>query len=237
MDKNNIIDSIKKLREISPKRNFSQTLDISVNLAKLDLKNPEQKIDIFVQLPHKLPKEPKICAFVGKELSTKAKAFDKFIMQEDFVKYSKDKKELKKLAREYDYFVAQANLMAEVGSVFGKVLAPIGKMPNPKAGCIVPPTADLEPLAKRLKSTVRLITKEQLVVKAVAGTENMSDDILADNIFAVYNALIHKFPQGEKVNMKSFLIKFTMGPSIQITDKGPTVKQANQEEVKKGAKK
>nr|MBA4405465.1 hypothetical protein [Nanoarchaeum sp.] len=239
MDKHVVLESIKKLREISPKRKFNQTLDISVNVAKLDIKNPEQKIDVFVQLPHKLSKEPKVCALVDRELSTKAKTFDKCIVREEFVNYSKDKKELKKLSREYDYFVAQANLMAEVGSVFGRVLAPLGKMPNPKAGCIVPPTADLEPLAKRLKTTVRLITKEQLVIKAIAGTENMSDDDLAENILAVHGALLHKFPQGEKVNMKSFLIKFTMSPSVQITDKGPVCKEIKVEEKpkKKVAKK
>jgi len=238
LDKHVVLESIKKLREISPKRKFDQTLDISVNLSKLDIKNPDQKIDLFVQLPHKLSKEPKVCALIGKELSTKAKTFDKLIMQEDFSNYSKDKKELKKLAREYDYFVAQANLMAEIGTYFGKALAPLGKMPNPKAGCIVPSTADLDPLAKKLKTTVRLITKEQLVVKAVAGTESMKDEELADNILAVYNALIHKLPQGEKVNMKSFLIKFTMSSSVQITDKGPIAKNVKiEEKPKKVAKK
>lgn len=239
MDKHVVLESIKKLREISPKRKFDQTLDISVNVTKLDIKNPEQKIDVFVQLPHKLSKDPKVCALIGRELSTKAKSFDKNIVQEDFGTYAKDKKELKKLARDYDFFVAQANLMAEIGSIFGKALAPLGKMPNPKAGCIVPPTADLEPLVKKLKTTVRLITKDQLVIKAIAGTESMSDDDLAENILAVHGALVHKFPQGEKVNMKSFLIKFTMSPSVQITDKGPVCKKMTVEEKpkKKVAKK
>ncbi len=234
MDKKIILDAVKKLREVSKKRKFPQTLDVSINLTRLDIKNPENKIDIFLQLPHHKGKKPKICALVGKELSTKAKIFDKVILHDEFDVYAKDKKALKKLAREFDYFVAQANLMAEIGAKFGKVLAPRGKMPNPKAGCIVPPTADLEPLAKRLENTVRLLIKDQPSIKTIAGSEDMPDEELAENIFRVYDAVIHELPQ-EKSNIKSFLIKFTMSPSIQITDKGAQLHQ-KQKEVKEEKK-
>ena len=67
MNEKAILDSIKKLREISKQRKFPQTLDVSINLTKLNFKkNPESKIDLFLQLPHVLGKKPKICALVGK---------------------------------------------------------------------------------------------------------------------------------------------------------------------------
>jgi large subunit ribosomal protein L1 len=225
MNEKAILDSIKKLREISKQRKFPQTLDVSINLTKLNFKkNPESKIDLFLQLPHVLGKKPKICALVGKELATKAKIFDKVILNEEFEALAKDKKALKKLARDYDYFVAQANLMAEIGMKFGKFLAPIGKMPNPNAGCIVPPTAELEPLAKRLESTIRLQTKDQPSVKATAGIESTSDEDLTENINLIFNTIIHELPQ-EKANIKSLIIKFTMSKPVEITDKGPKFKE------------
>ncbi len=230
MNKKAILDSVKKLREISKQRKFPQTLDVSINLSKIDLKkNPDQKIDLYLQLPKETGKKPKICALVGKELATKAKIFDKVILSEEFDVIVKDKKALKKLAREYDYFVAQANLMADIGAKFGRVLAPIGKMPNPKAGCIVPPTADLEPLLARLQSTARLQTKDQPSIKTVAGNESMSDEDLTDNINSIFNTVTHELPQ-EKANIKSLLIKFTMSKSVEITEKGPKTKEEAKKE-------
>ncbi len=235
MNKKAILDSVKKLRELSKERKFKQTLDVSMNLQGLDLKkNPDQKIDLFIQLPHPKGKKPKICALVGKELATKAKVFDKVILSDEFTAVTSDKKALKKLAREYDYFVAQANLMADIGAKFGRVLAPIGKMPNPKAGCIVPPTADLEPIAKRLENTIRLITKDQLSIKAIAGSEEMSDEDLTENVLAAYSAVAHELPN-EKGNFKSMFIKFTMSKPVEVTEEGPVlhhVQETKKEEVK-----
>jgi len=158
---------------------------------------------------------------------------DRVIVNDDFSVIADDKKALKKLAREYDYFVAQANLMAEVGIKFGKALAPLGKMPNPKAGCIVPPTAELAPLAEKLQNTIRLTTKDQLSIKAIAGAEEMSNEDIAENILTIFNAVTHALPD-EKANFKSMFIKFTMSQPVEVTDKGPVLHhEIKKAEVKK----
>ena len=159
MNKKIILDSIKKLREISPKRNFKQSFDVSINLSNLSPKKSDDKIDLFVQLPHPRGKDVKICALVGKELESKAKIFNNVVLEEEFPIYKKDKKKIKKLARSCDFFVAQSNLMPQVAMAFGKVLGPLGKMPNPKAGCVVSPTAILEPLTAKLNKIIHLETK------------------------------------------------------------------------------
>ena len=230
MDKKSILDSVKKVREISGKKKFDQTFDISINLVGLNVKKADDKVDLFVQLPGGKGKEAKICAFVGSELGTKAKIFNKVILQEEFSLYKKDKKKLKKLAREFDFFVAQANLMAEVASIFGRVLGPLGKMPNPKSGCVVTPIADLDPLKKKLDDTVHLETKNQIVVKAVAGLESMKDESVTDNILSVYNSVMHSLPQ-EKNNIKSMFLKLTMGPSVEVTANGPVIHEKKKKKV------
>ncbi len=234
MDRKIILDSVKKVREISKKRKFDQTFDISINLKQLDFKNPNGKIDLFLQLINPKSKRPKICALVDKELSTKAKIFDKVVLKDDFVKYKKDKKELKKLGADYDYFVAQANLMPEVAATFGKVLGQKGKMPNPKAGCVVPPTIDLEPLKERLSNQVRAVTKDQIVIKVPVGSEGMSDEDISNNISTVYNAIISAAPRKEQ-NIKSVFLKLTMSPSVQLTENGVvvTIKERKEEVSKK----
>jgi large subunit ribosomal protein L1 len=237
MNKKAILDTIKKVREVSKKRNFTQSFDLIINLTQLDLKDPSQKIDLFVQLPKQKGKNAKICALVGPELESKAKIFDKVIVKDEFPLYQKDVKKVKKLAREYDYFVAQANLMADIATAFGKGLGTMGKMPNPKAGCIVPPNIpSLEPLKTRLNNTVRLLTKNQPIVKAMIGTESMKDEDLAENIQAVYNSLLNVLPKDIN-NIRSIYLKLTMGPAVQLTDKGPILKkQENKEENKKETK-
>jgi large subunit ribosomal protein L1 len=233
MNKNNILESIKKLREVSKERKFKQSFDLIINLKQLNPKNEDQRVDLFLQLPKTRTKKPKICALVDKELDTKAKIFDKVILKEDFQKYSKDKKLTKQLASKYDFFLAQANLMGEIATAFGKVLGPKGKMPNPKAGGIVPPVIpSLEPIKQKIESTIRFITKDQLVVKAPMGTEDMSDEDLTENIHSAFNALLHALPK-ENDNLKSVFLKLTMSPAVEITDKGPVLHDHSKKEEPK----
>src|SRR3989344_2961609 len=143
MDKEQILQSLKEARDNSSKRNFRQGVDFIANLKGIDLKKPEQKVDFYVHFNNLGSKKAKVCALVGGELLDQAKsACDNTIIVDDFGKY--DKKAIKKLAAEYDFFVAQANIMPKVAQAFGRVLGPRAKMPNPKAGCVVPPNANLK---------------------------------------------------------------------------------------------
>lgn len=217
MKKEEILKSLKVLREKSPKRNFSQTLDLLIQLKQLNLKKQEERVDLFFSLPFSKGKKTKVCAFVDVQLQKEAeKHFDKVVLKDDFVKYKGNKKEIRKLTKECDVFVAQAELMAQIAAIFGKTLGPQGKMPNPKAGCVVPgsiPT--LEPLAKKLSNNVRMQTKNELAIKIPVGSYSMKDEELAENIFASYNFLVSKLPQ-EKNNIKAVMIKFSMGPLYKI---------------------
>ena len=215
MDKQLILEKIKLARELSPKRNFNQSFDLAVTLKSLNLKKPEENIDIFVQLPYPRGKQPKICALVGKEISEQSEIFDKVIKQEEFSQYQ-DKKIVKKLASQYDFFIAQANLMGQIATIFGKTLGVRGKMPNPKAGAVIPPGADTQQLKNRIAKQIRLQTKKELIVKASIARESTNDEQVAENFLTAYNALIHALPQ-EEANIKEVFIKLTMGPSIPFS--------------------
>ena len=221
MNKEAILHSIQKVREVSPKRNFQQTFDLVINLKEINIKKQEERVELYAHLHYTKGKKPKICALVDKELIAKAKeVFDFVVSKDEFIKYKKDKKLVKKLASSYDYFVAQANLMADIASTFGKVFGPKGKMPSPKAGCVVPPNADLKAVIKNLGETSKLVTKNDITIRTTVGLENMKDEEILDNIQTIYTSLTHALPQ-EKNNIKSFNLKLTMGPLIEITDQGP----------------
>ncbi len=218
MDSKLILNALGKARELGQGKKFKQTFDFIINLKNLDMKRPEDKVDVFVQLPHGRGKPVKICAFVDDSLVLEAKkVFDRAIEVTEFPAFAKNKRQMRKLAREYDFFVAQANLMPQIAQTFGKFLGPKGKMPNPKAGCVIPPKIALQPIIDRLKKTVRLLTKNEPILKCPIGTEAMTDKDIAENILFAYNAVMNALPQKEN-NLKSILLKTTMGAPVEVRE-------------------
>ena len=215
MDKKELLEVLKSLREKSPKRKFIQKVDLILNLRNINIKNPEENVDIFVTLPHEPGKKIRVCALVGKELEEQSKIFDRVIKKEEFSKYIDNKKELRKLSREYDYFIAQANLMTEVAKVFGRTLGPKNKMPNPKSGAVVTMNSDLHDLKKKMQHTIRLKTKNEPIIKSYIGNEEMKDDDLIDNIISVHDSVVKSLPKGEG-NIKNIILKLTMSPGIKV---------------------
>lgn len=215
MDKTQITQTLKKVKENSQKRNFTQSYDLIINLKDIDLKKPEQSINLYHTLHYSKGKKIKVCALVGPELLPHAKEVcDLAISVDDFPKYQ-DKKEARKLATQYDFFIAQATIMPKIATAFGRVFGPKGKMPNPKAGCVVPPNTNLKPLYEKLQKTIRLQTKNDPIIQTIVGNEKMNDEEVIDNIMTTYDALIHNLPNGSN-NIKNAFLKLTMGKAFEI---------------------
>lgn len=214
MEQKQVLAALKKLKESSQKRNFKQGIDLIITFKDIDMKKTENQVAIYANLPHQA-KNVRICALVGPEMREEAKAADKVIFLDEFEKYKNDKKLAKKLGSEFDFFVAQGNLMAQVATAFGRVLGPKGKMPNPKAGCVVPPKTNLKPIAEKLKHSIKLVSRETLMVQCSIGKEDMDENKLAENALAVYNQVLHSLPQ-EKNNIKNAMLKFTMSKPVKI---------------------
>ncbi len=238
MNKDEITNTIKLVRDSSKKRNFSQTFDLIINLKSFDIK--KNTLDQYLVFPFNTGRKTKVCALVGKELLTQSKeVFDKVIFEEEFPKWAKDKKALKKLISECDYFLAQANLMGQIATTFGKVLGPKGKMPDPKANCVVPPkmsSNDLKKVYNNLQKTVRITTKGEPSIKCIVGNEGMDDKEICENILSVYSFIVHLLPL-EKNNISSVLIKLTMSPVIKIGEKKEDIEKRLKDKTKEKPKK
>lgn len=214
MDKETVQKALKTLREEAPKRKFSQTVDIIINLKDLDLKKPDEQVDQYITLPEGIGKEKKVCGLIGPELAEESKKeLDHTISVTEFDKL--DKKAIKKLTEDYDFFVAQATIMPKVAAAFGRIFGPRGKMPNPKAGCVVPPKANLKPVKDRLSQTVRLQAKKSLILQAPVGHEGMTDEQLVANITHLYGVISHALPK-ELNNIKNVYLKMTMSKPVKV---------------------
>ena len=235
MDKELIANTLKKLKGNSPKKNFKQSIDLIINLKGLDLKKAEHNLNLFITLPHGTGKTISVCALVDADMESKAKEVcNEVILSDQFARF-KGKADIKKLAGKHDFFIAQASIMPKIATVFGRFLGPRGKMPNPKLGSIVPPNANIKPLCEKLTKTVNLVTKNEPTLKCRVGQEDTPDDALIDNILAIYNSVIPKLPN-EKHNVKSVMIKLTMGPAF-ILGKDAEAKESGEESKEKKGKK
>jgi large subunit ribosomal protein L1 len=215
LDKAKILDTVKKLKADSKKRKFKQNVEVIITLQGLNLKKPEEQVEFFVTLPHVRGKSVKVCALIGPELKEEAtKVCDKVILQQEFVEYA-DKKKAKQLASEYDYFIAQANIMGQIAGTFGKIFGPRGKMPNPKAGCVVPPKGALKPLYDRLQKTLKVSAKTQLQVQCRIAHEGEEDAQIAENVEYLYSQLLQHLPNHDK-NIKQVFLKLTMSKPIKV---------------------
>ncbi len=208
--KEDLVRAIEEAKKKSKKRNFLQSVELIAVLSGIDpKKHPEHRMNEVLALPHKPNKPVKICVFASGELARKAKEMGvEVVTREDLPKYA-DKRRAKKLAKNYDFFVAETPMMPLVARYMGPVLGPRGKMPTP-----VPPTADPMPILERLSRSVRLRIKDQPVVQCLIGTEDMPSDQLAENAMTVLSRLEEKFGEGLARIVRVY-VKTTMGPTVR----------------------
>ena len=199
-------EALAELRK-EEKRKFEQSVDLIVNLKGVDLKRTN--VSSIVTIPYKL-REKKICGFLNK----KSSLIDS-VTKPEFDKY-KDKKALKNLVKNHDFFISVAPLMPSVATTFGKILGPAGKMPSPQLGIINnDDDKSIKDVLEKISTSVKIRAKEPSI-KLNIGRENMKDEEIIGNILAVYNAILKSLPK-EKENVKNIEIKFTMSKPVKIS--------------------
>lgn len=203
--------AIDEAKKNSKKRNFLQSVELIMSIAGLDLRRPENRIRMTVRLPHPSRKEKRIAVFtstIDKEKIIEAGA-DKVFNERDIDEIGGSKKEIKKIAREYDFFISEPKLLAKIGKLMGSILGPRGKMPQ-----ILQPNIDISTLIRDLKSSVLINVRNNPMVAVAIGTEDMDNDKLAENALTVITSIKNKLP--DKAFIKRIYIKTTMGPPIRV---------------------
>jgi len=205
------VTAVKKALEHSPKRNFTQTVDLSINLKDVDLSIPKNRIQEDIILPHGRGKPIKVCVIGSGEMLLKAKdVADKVVSVEELGTIADDKKQAKKIANEFQYFIAEAPLMPTIGKRLGIVLGPRGKMPKP-----IPPGADPKPMIDNLRKSVSIRTRDKMTFHTAVGTTDMTPEDIADNIELIVKRVGMKLEKGT-MNIRSAFVKTTMGPSEKV---------------------
>src|SRR5437867_8138234 len=126
LSKESITKALSDVRSKTPKRKFTQAIELSVKLREIDMKKPEARINENLELPTAADKDSKVAVIAGGDLAVRAKnaGADIIIGREDLDKLGRAKKEARKIAQNYDFFVAEAPLMPQVGKTLGQILGP-----------------------------------------------------------------------------------------------------------------
>ena len=214
INKNVVLEIVKAAVTESKKRNFSQTVDVGVNVKGINFKQPQNRIDVSVQIPNLFKGKPKVVLFSkSKEIAAELKGvIDKVIVADDIPSIAK--KDAKKVAREYGLFFADPSVMALVGKHLGQILAPRGKMPKPAP----PSSAAIKGMIDQSIKTIRMTNKKGKFLPTLhyaIGKESMDAEKITDNFMLCYEKLLDSLP-GKTQNIKSLYIKTTMGKPLFV---------------------
>jgi large subunit ribosomal protein L1 len=210
-----LAELVKKGTDQSKERKFTQSIEVILTLKEVDPKKTDLNINEIVYLPHPASKKAKVCFIGSGDLALRAKAANADMVMDPakLENYAGSKRDAKKLARSYDFFLADTALMPRIGKVLGQALGPKGKIPTP-----VPPNAQVETMIGRMRTAVRVRSRGSLGVMAKAGDTALSGPDLAENILAVVAAISKKLPNGDK-NVKTLMVKTSMGkPAKQAVE-------------------
>lgn len=210
VNKEALIRSIEKAIELGKGRSFKQSIELIIVLKDVDVKSQQLKIREAVYLPKGRGKDLKVCVVGDAEVVESAKEGGayKVILSSELRDIGK--KQAKRIASECDWVLVKPELMGTVGRVLGPALGPRGKIPVP-----IPSGGALKALIAKYKSTVLVKIKDQPVIMAAIGTEDMKAEDLAENAIAVLTAIEGKLP-ARSANIGKIIIKTTMGIPVEV---------------------
>ena len=202
-----IEDALQSERE----RKFVETVEVAINLRDVDLQNPQKRINAEVALPHGRGRPARVAVFAQGEMAAISKKIvDTVISPEQIDELSDNKREARKLADKFDFFVAETGLMATIGKSLGVVLGPRGKMPRP-----IPPQADIARIIKSLTNLVPVRSKDRPTFHVPFGNVSMPQEQLADNLETILKRVESNLDRGND-NIASIWVKTTLGRAVRL---------------------
>ena len=188
---------------------FDETVELHLRLG-VDPKHADQMVRGTVVLPNGLGKSKTVLVIASGDKQREAEqAGADFVGGDDMVA---------KIQNEnwtaYDAVIATPDMMRSVGKL-GKVLGPLGLMPNPKTGTV---TNDIAQAVKEVKAgKVEFRVDKAGVIHVPVGKVSFETPKLLENASSLIQAVIKAKPAAAKGKyVKSVTICSTMGPGVHL---------------------
>ncbi len=189
---------------------FDETVDLATKLG-VDPKQADQNIRGTVSLPHGTGKSMRVVVFADGENNIRAaeEAGAETVGGEDLVE------RIQGGWMEFDAAVAMPDMMRVI-SRLGRVLGPLGLMPNPKAGTV---TEDVGQAVRDIKAgrIEYRFERDSPIIHVPAGKMSFEKHQITENISTVMGELIRVRPASAKGRyIRSIIVSATMGPGIKL---------------------
>jgi len=191
---------------------FDETVEIHMHLG-IDATQSDQLVRGTVSLPHGIGKQVRVLVFCQGDNVAKAKAAG--------ADYAGGDDMIEKIQKEswtdFDVALATQDLMGKV-SRLGKVLGPRGLMPTPKAGTVIPMTADIAQAVKEFKAgKVEYRSDKSGCVHSRVGKLSFEEKSLVENIQVFLDQIKAVRPAAVKGHyILSASLSATQSPGIRI---------------------
>jgi len=206
-----IQEAVSRAIDEAPERNFGETVDLAINLRDLDLDDPNNRVDESIVLPSGTGQDTRIVVFAEGETAIRAQDVADDVLDAGALEdLGDDDDAAKDLAEETDFFIAEADMMQDIGRYLGTVLGPRGKMPTP-----LEPDDDVVETVNRMKNTVQMRSRDRRTFHTRVGAEDMSADDISDNIDVILRRLYTDLEKGPQ-NIDTVYVKTTMGPAVEV---------------------
>jgi len=192
------------------KRKFTETIELQIALKNYDPQK-DKRFAGTVRLKHVPRPKMRVCVIGDQQHLDEAAAND--IPSKDaetLKKLNKDKKLVKKLAKEYDAFLASDSLIKTIPRILGPGLNKAGKFPS-----VVTHSETLASKVEEVKATIKFQMKKVLCLSVAVGHVEMAQDELYQNISLSVNFLVSLLKKNWQ-NVRALYIKSSMGPPQRI---------------------
>ncbi|MEW5298775.1 MAG: hypothetical protein WDW38_000484 [Sanguina aurantia] len=192
----------------SKARKFQETIELQIGLKNYDPQK-DKRFSGTVRLPFIPRPRMKICVLGDVkhcEQATSLQLENKAV--EDLKKLNKNKKLVKKLAQQYQAFLASDSVIKQIPRLLGPGLNKAGKFPSPinKA---------LEEQVAETKASIKFQLKKVLCLGVAVAHVGMSEAEIRTNINYSINFLVSLLKKNWQ-NVRCLYIKTTMGKPIRI---------------------
>ncbi|MGB0872914.1 MAG: 50S ribosomal protein L1 [Solirubrobacterales bacterium] len=187
---------------------FDETVEVHIRTG-LNVRHAEEQLRGTITFPQGLGKEVKIAVFAKGDAAADAEAAGA-----DYVGAEDLAKQMEEGLTDFDTVIATPDLMPVVGGL-GRVLGPMGKMPNPKVGTVTPNVKQAVEEAKAGKVEYR--TDRQGIVHSTIGKASFTEEALLENYATLMEEIMRAKPQSAKGKyLHTITLTTTMGPGIRV---------------------
>lgn len=187
------------------KRNFKETIELQIGLKNYDPQK-DKRFSGTVKLRNIPRPKLRVCILGDQQHCDEANANGLPCMDaEALKKLNKNKKLVKKLAKDYDAFLASESLIKMIPRLLGPGLNKAGKFPT-----LLSHNESMLAKVDEVKATIKLQMKKVLCLAVAVGHVDMPAEEIAQNINLTINFLVSLLKKNWQ-NIKSLHVKSTMG--------------------------